>query len=38
MIKVVRFWCKLPREVEDALTLETLKVRLDGTVSTWWST
>ena len=25
-------------DVEDALTLETLKVRLDGTVSTWWST
>ena len=32
-IRAVRHWHRLPREVVDALSLETLKVRLDGTVS-----
>ncbi len=27
--KMVRHWHRLPREVVDALSLETLKVRLD---------
>ena len=28
---------RLPREVEDAPSLETAKVGLDGALSTWWS-
>jgi len=32
-IRVVKHWHKLPREVVDAPSLETLKVRLDGAVS-----
>ena len=34
MIRVVRQWHRLPREVVDALSLETLKVRLDQALST----
>ena len=34
MIRVVRPWNRLPREMVDALSLETLKVRLDGALST----
>jgi len=30
---VVRHWTRLPREVVDAPSLETLKVRLDGALS-----
>jgi len=30
---VVRHWNRLPREVVDALSLEILKVRLEGTLS-----
>jgi len=30
---VVRQWKRLPREVVDAPSLETLKVRLDGALS-----
>jgi len=33
-INVVRHWHRLPREEVDALFLETLKVRLDGALST----
>ena len=33
MIRVVRQWHRLPREVVDALSLETLKVRLDQALS-----
>ena len=33
MIRVVRPWNRLPREMVDALSLETLKVRLDGALS-----
>jgi len=35
---VVKHWHKLPREVVDAPTLETLKARLDGALSNlgWW--
>ena len=32
-IKAVRQWNMLPREVVDALSLETFKVRLDGALS-----
>ena len=32
-MRVVRRWCRLPREVVDAPSLETLKVRLDGALS-----
>ena len=34
MIRVVRQWHKLPREVVDALSMETPKVRLDGALRT----
>ena len=33
-IKAVKHWHRLPREVVDAPSLETLKVRLDGALST----
>ena len=36
-IRVMRHWHKLSREVMGALFLETLKVRLDGALSTWCS-
>ncbi|KFW02243.1 hypothetical protein N326_06955, partial [Eurypyga helias] len=32
-MRVVKHWKKLPREVADASSLETLKVRLDGALS-----
>ena len=32
-IREVRHWHRLPREVLDALSLETFKVRLDGALS-----
>ena len=35
-VSVVRQWHRLPREAVDAPSLETLKVRLDGVLSTWW--
>jgi len=35
--RVVRHWHKLPRDVVDAPSLETLKVRLNRSLSTWWS-
>jgi len=36
-LRVMRHWHRLPREEVDALSLETLKVRLDGALSTWLS-
>jgi len=33
-VRVVRHWHRLPREVLDALSLKTSKVRLDGALST----
>ena len=35
IIRIVRHWNRLTREVVDAPFLETSKVRLDGAVSTW---
>ncbi|KFQ15059.1 hypothetical protein N330_00590, partial [Leptosomus discolor] len=32
-MKVVKHWNRLPREVADAPSLETFKVRLDGALS-----
>jgi len=32
-VTMVRHWHRLPREVVDALTLETVKALLEGTVS-----
>ena len=33
MMKVVKHWNRLPREVVDAPSLETFKARLDGALS-----
>ena len=33
MMKVVKYWNRLPREVVDAPSLETFKFRLDGALS-----
>jgi len=33
MIRIVRHWNKLPNKVVEALSLETLKVRLDRPLS-----
>ena len=30
MIRIVRYWNRLPRDVVDAPSLEALKVRLEG--------
>jgi len=32
-MRLVRHWNRLPRDVVDALSLETLKVRLDGALN-----
>ena len=32
-VRVVRHWNRLPREVADALSLEILKIMLDGALS-----
>ena len=34
-VKVMRHWNTLPREVVNAPFLETFKIRLDRTLSTW---
>jgi len=34
LIKALKHWHRLPREVVDAPSLDILKVRLDGTLST----
>jgi len=33
-VSVVRHWSRLPRDVVDALTLETINTRLEGALST----
>jgi len=33
MIRVVKHWHRLPREVVDTLSLETFKIRLEGALS-----
>ncbi|KFR04508.1 hypothetical protein Y956_09965, partial [Nipponia nippon] len=33
MVRVVKHWHRLPREVVDAPSLETFKARLDGALS-----
>jgi len=34
MIRVLRHWHRFPREVVDAMPMETFKIRLDGPLST----